>query len=102
MRWQRFCTWVLRRALWLALGTALPVPVLACEGAQLVRLRQPVALSAQEKSAFQALAPLRVLALDAPPMARYDAASKTYSGIGVDIWCFIASELGLRYAIVPG
>lgn len=101
MGWQRFQGWVLRRAPWLALCCALPTAALACEGARHIRLRQPVSISPQEKAEFRQLAPLRVLAVDAPPMARYDPASKTYSGIGVDVWCFIAKDLGLRYDILP-
>lgn len=99
MEWQRFQRWVLWCAWWLALCCAPPA-ALACEGAQRIRLRQPVTLSPQEKAELQNLAPLRVLAVDAPPMARYDPASQTYSGIGVDLWCFIAKELGLRYEIL--
>lgn len=85
--------------LWAALCSA---PALACEGAQYVRLRHPVEISPQEKAEFRAMAPLRVLSSDAPPMARYDQRRKAYTGISVDVWCFIARELGLRYEIVPG
>ncbi|HRN63341.1 MAG TPA: GGDEF domain-containing protein, partial [Alicycliphilus sp.] len=63
----------------------MPAAALDCAGARHVRLREPVAISPQEKAEFRALAPLRVLAVDAPPMARYDPASKSYSGIGVDV-----------------
>ena len=92
---------VWRRMLWAACCCAALSPALACEGSR-IRLRQPVALSAQEQAELRAMAPLRVVSVDAPPMARYDAASRTYAGIGVDVWCFIAGELGLRYEIVPG
>lgn len=78
------------------------VPALACEGSQRIRLLQPVALSAKEQAEFRAMAPLRVVAVDAPPMTRYDPSSQTYAGIGVDAWCFIAGQLGLRYEIAPG
>ena len=101
MGWQRFQGWVLRCALWLALCCALSTAALACEGGEHICLRQPVSVSPREKAEFRQLAPLRVLAVDAPPMARYDPASKTYSGIGVDVWSFIARDLGLRYDILP-
>ncbi len=102
MGWQRFQQGLLRCAPWLALCCALPAAALDCAGARHVRLREPVAISPQEKAEFRALAPLRVLAVDAPPMARYDPASKSYSGIGVDVWCFITRELGLRHDLLPG
>ena len=56
-------------------------------------------VSAQELAGFRAMAPLRVLPLDAPPMARHDT-QDGYSGIGVDVWCFITERLGLRYEII--
>lgn len=102
MVWGRLAWGVLRRTLCAALCCAALAPALACEGAQHIRLRQPVTIGPQEKAEFQALAPLRVLAVDAPPMARYDPERQAYSGIGVDLWCFIAGELGLRYEILPG
>ena len=60
-----------------------------CEGAQNIRLVRPVAISEQERKAIQAMAPLRVLAVDAPPMSCYDKNSQSYGGVGVDVWCFI-------------
>lgn len=74
----------------------------ACDGAQNIRLLRPVTISAQELQEFQSMAPLRVLAVDAPPMSRYDKASNSYTGVGVDVWCFITTQLGLRYQIEPG
>ena len=32
---------------------------------------------------------------------RLRPASKSYSGIGVDVWCFITRELGLRHDLLP-
>ena len=89
------------RMLWAVSCWAASVPALGCEGRQNVRLLEPVTLSAQEQAEFRSMAPLRVVAVDAPPMARYDKGSGTYAGIGVDVWCFITAELGLRYEIVP-
>lgn len=84
-------------AVWLGMAW---LPAQACEGSQHIRLRQPVAPSQQELAEFRAMAPLRVLSVDAPPMVRHDTARDAYGGIGVDVWCFITGELGLRYEIV--
>ncbi len=100
MAWTRYGLGALRRVPWLLLCAAALTPALACDGAGHIRLRQPVPLSAQEKAEFAALPPLRVLAADAPPMVSYDPDIKTHTGIGVDVWCFIARELGLRYTIL--
>ncbi|WP_284465856.1 hypothetical protein [Diaphorobacter nitroreducens] len=67
-----------------------------------VRLTEPVPVSAEELAEFRAMAPLRVLSADAPPMAGYDQAAGGYSGISVDVLCFIASRIGLRYEILDG
>ena len=75
---------------------------MACEGAQNIRLISPVKISAPEQTGFQAMPPLKVVAVNAPPMARYDEARRTYDGIGTDIFCFIANELGVRFDIAPG
>lgn len=72
----------------------------ACGGQ--VRLTEPVPISAGELAEFRAMAPLRVLSADAPPMARHDKATGGYSGISVDVLCFIASRIGLRYEILDG
>lgn len=74
----------------------------ACEGAQRVRLTQPVTLSAQERDEFHAMPPLRVLSSDVPPMARYDERVGRHAGIGVDVLCFVTTRLGLRYEILSG
>ena len=92
----------MRLALCAALLTAALAPALACDGGGHVRLIQPVEPSAQELAEFRAMAPLRVLSADAPPMARYDKRKDGYSGIGVDVLCFITQRLGLRYEIIAG
>ena len=91
------------RAIVLALLWLCAQPVAwACEGAQQrVRLKWFVGVSAQERVEFGALPALRVLSADAPPMARYDAGRQTYAGVGVDVLCVIAGELGLRYEMIP-
>ncbi|NYT62115.1 GGDEF domain-containing protein [Alcaligenaceae bacterium] len=91
---------------WMALSLgilAVPTsPALACDGAQYIRLHTPVQLSAQELAEFRALPPLRVVSVDAPPMTHYSKDQHTYTGISVDVLCFIAKELGLRYELIPG
>lgn len=87
--------WLALCVAWVAMAS---LPALAACGGQ-VRLTQPVEFSAQELAGFRAMAPLRVLPLDAPPMARHDP-QDGYSGIGVDVWCFITERLGLRYEII--
>ena len=89
--------WLALCVAWVAMAS---LPALAACGGQ-VRLTQPVEFSAQELAGFRAMAPLRVLPLDAPPMARHDT-QDGYSGIGVDVWCFITRELGLRHDLLPG
>ena len=42
--------------------------------------------------------PLRILAVNALPLTQYDAGLNTYTGISVDVLCFIAQQTGLRYA----
>lgn len=90
----------------IALGIAsclLPVAAaIACEGAENIRLTRPVDISAQQRAGFQAMRPLKVVAVDAPPMARYDRDRQTYVGIATDIFCFIAKELGISFEITPG
>ena len=75
---------------------------LACESSQTIRLLKPVNISAELKAEAAALPPLRVLAVDAPPLAHYNEKTKTYTGVGIDIFCFIAKELGLRFEVEAG
>lgn len=75
---------------------------LACESTQTIRLLKPVNISAELKAEAAALPPLRVLAVDAPPLAHYNEKTKTYTGVGIDIFCFIAKELGLRFEVEAG
>ncbi len=81
---------------------ALPANSAAvCDGAQNVRLLRPVEVSAEQRARFQAMPPLKVVAVSAPPMARYDEDRQTYSGIGIDVFCFITRELGLSFELRP-
>lgn len=76
-------------------------PAIACDGAHNIRLLKPVHISAEQRAEFQAMPPLNVVAVDAPPMARYENARQTYSGIAIDVFCFITKELGLRFKLPP-
>ena len=60
---------------------AQAVPVVACDGAQRISLRTPVKISAQERTELSTLAPLRIYAVNAPPMTRYDDKRDIYTGI---------------------
>ena len=71
-----------------------------CDGAQRIRLREPVELTAQERAELQALPPLRVVAVSAPPMMQYDAGDGRYTGISADVLCFFAQQTGLRYEFI--
>ena len=85
----------------LALGALAALPAWAACGGN-VALTRPVALSPAERAQVAAMAPLVVLAADAPPMAHWDEAGQRYTGVGVDALCFIATQIGLRYEIEPG
>lgn len=54
------------------------------------------------RAKLRASAPLRVAAVDAPPLVRYDAKRGTYEGIAIDVLCLIAAELGISFEIAPG
>ena len=104
-RWSGHALWRYMCALCVALCAWCVAPLAqaaACEGGQHVRLTRPVEFSADDLAYFRAMAPLRVLSADAPPMSRYDEQRRTYTGISVDVWCFIAERLGLRYELIPG
>lgn len=45
------------------------------------------------------MAPLQVLALQAPPMTHRVPGTASYVGVGMDAWCFIAAQTGLRYQV---
>lgn len=82
----------------LLLASLLPaVWAHACEGERYLNLRASVLLDEQDREFVRNLPVLRVQAVDIPPLARYDARSKTWRGVGVDVWCYLATRLGLRY-----
>ena len=75
---------------------------IACESKQHIQLLNPVKIDTELRAELQAMKPLKVVAVNAPPLARYDEKQQTYSGIGIDIFCFITQELGLSFEIAPG
>jgi len=82
---------------------ALPAhPAIACVGAQNIHLIEPVKIDPPLLAELRAMPPLKVVAVNAPPMARYDEGRQTYDGIATDILCFIAKELGIGFDIIPG
>lgn len=72
-----------------------------CAGAQNIRLTRPVQVNPSLLAEIQALPTLKVLAIDTPPMAHYDAARQTYAGVAIDIFCFVTSQLGIDFEIEP-
>lgn len=66
-----------------------------------VFLTNEVSLSEEERSWLDGLAPLQVgVVRSAPPLADFDETTGNYRGISLDVFCFIAQELGLRYEFV--
>lgn len=95
----RFCRQVI---LGVALIITLPVvsAATACSGQHNVHLTRPVDIDAALQAELARLPTLRVLSVDAPPLVYYDPDRKGYDGIAVDILCFIAAQLNIRFALV--
>src|SRR5690606_9806099 len=95
----RFCRQVI-----LGLALILTPPVVSaattCSGQHNVHLTQPVDIDAALQAELARLPTLRVLSIDAPPLVHYDPDRKGYDGIAVDILCFIAAQLNIRFALV--
>ena len=85
--------------LWIgsALASHAALALAACDGAQRIRLRTPVELSAQELAELRALPPLRIFSANTPPMSRLEKGQSSYTGISADMLCFMAQQTGLRY-----
>lgn len=67
----------------------------------LITLRKPVVLSAAEQRFVASLAPLKVVSHEqAPPLSLYDRSTGQYQGISVDLFRFIADQIGLSYQFV--
>src|SRR5690606_23058311 len=86
-----------------ALAVALFAPVVLaatdCSGREHIRLTRPVHIDPDVRQTLPAAAPRHLVAVDAPPMVRYDTQRRAYEGIAVDILCFIAAELDIPFVI---
>ena len=68
-----------------------------------ITLQRPVQLSAEEQLFVSALPTLTVAShKQAPPLSLYDRHADKYTGISVDLFCFIANQIGLSYQFVGG
>lgn len=67
-----------------------------CDDADRIALKQSVTISPQSLETLRKLPPLRVVSVDAPPMSSYHRKKEIYTGISVDILCFIAQQTGLK------
>lgn len=68
---------------------------------QLITLRKTVILSTEEQLFIASLAPLKISShAQAPPLSLYDRSTGQYSGISVDVFRFIADQIGLSYQFV--
>ena len=68
---------------------------------KLITLRKPVILSVEEQLFVGSLAPLKISSHEqAPPLSLYDRSSGQYNGISVDVFRFIADQIGLSYQFV--
>ncbi|MFA5663720.1 diguanylate cyclase [Castellaniella sp.] len=81
----------------LALPLADVATAITCREGEYATLAQPIELTAAERALIPQ-AELQVgVVLDAAPLSVYDAATGHYKGIAVDVFCFIAQELGLAF-----
>lgn len=91
------------RMLWLS-GLLLPADQAlaeACSHVVDVFLTSEINLTEDEIRWLDSLPPLQVGVIrSAPPLADFDEATDTYRGISLDVFCFIAGELGLHYELV--
>ena len=66
-----------------------------------ITLRHPVELSAEQQALVRSLPPLKIGTYQHwPPLAMYDQKTDEYEGISIDIFRFIADEIGLPYQLV--
>lgn len=66
-----------------------------------ITLQRPVQLSAEEQLFVSALPALKIAShKQSPPMSLYDRYADKYTGISVDLFCFIANEIGLPYQFI--
>lgn len=68
---------------------------------QKITLREEVILTAEEQALIRSLPTLKVSAYQrAPPFSLYNRRINQYEGISVDVFCFIADQIGLSYEFV--
>lgn len=99
-RWHPFSLFALLclLALILPAGNALAS---TCGSAGNIQLRKQVAVTAEERAWVASLPALRVGVIrNAAPLTERDAVTGAYRGISIDVFCFIAQELGLRYRLL--
>ena len=91
------------RTVWL-LGSLLPTSYAladTCSNAGNIVLTAEVSLTEEERRWLDSQPPLQVAVFrGATPLAEYDEDSGTYHGISLDVFCFIAEQLDLRYKLV--
>ena len=99
-RWHP-CTTFALLGLWTLLwstGTALAS---TCGSAGDIQLRKQIAVTTEERTWIASLPALRVGVIrNAAPLTERDAVTGAYRGISIDVFCFIAEELGLRYRLI--
>lgn len=72
----------------------------ACDGVGRIALKQSVLIDDTTRKALQTLPTLRVVSVNAPPLTSYNNETERYSGIAVDILCFIAREVDLKLSFL--
>lgn len=82
-----------------AMGLAFPVYACSPEN---IRLTRPVTVSDAERAFVKSLPPLSVASIYAPPLVQHETNSGEARGISADIFCFIASQIGLEYSFLSG
>ncbi len=87
-RWHGYVVWFFVGLLW-------SLPAWSCSDTVDLTLKYPVHIDDATLEEFSHMPPLRVVTVDAPPMVSYNKKSKTYTGISVDLLCFIADKLGI-------
>jgi len=78
---------------------SMAAPVFGCGGTHHIRLAQAVQIDAALKAEIQAMPPLKVLSVEAPPLSRYHEGRQAYEGVALDVFCFIAGQLGIGFEI---
>lgn len=73
-----------------------------CSNTTHLNFTQPLALTAEERRFIDSLPPIEITAVaNGPPLTDYNPHTQSFSGIGVDIFCFIANQMQLNYKWLP-